>query len=145
REFGLALQTVNVIRGLHSDWTRGWIFVPRSFVPGGDPAALFAAGAPDRALEEAVLERLVRKADGHLAAAERYITAIPRRARGVRLFCLLPYLFAVRTLALSRGNPRVFREEVKIGRSEVARIVAGARLWGGSNRWVRWYAARLGR
>ncbi|MEK7324851.1 MAG: squalene/phytoene synthase family protein, partial [Chloroflexota bacterium] len=31
REFGLALQTVNVIRGLREDHQRGWIFVPRSF------------------------------------------------------------------------------------------------------------------
>lgn len=31
REFGLALQTVNVIRGLRPDYERGWIFVPRSF------------------------------------------------------------------------------------------------------------------
>src|SRR5712692_261504 len=31
REFGLALQTVNVIRGLRKDYERGWIFVPESF------------------------------------------------------------------------------------------------------------------
>ena len=31
REFGLALQTVNIIRGLRKDYERGWIFVPESF------------------------------------------------------------------------------------------------------------------
>ena len=35
REFGLALQTVNVIRGLHADWRRGWVYVPRSFAGDG--------------------------------------------------------------------------------------------------------------
>ena len=31
REFGLALQTVNIIRGLRKDYERGWVFVPRTF------------------------------------------------------------------------------------------------------------------
>lgn len=146
REFGLALQTVNVIRGLHGDWERGWVFVPRDFVPGGgDPRALFTPGGRDRATEVAILERLVPKAEAHLEAARGYIARIPRRERGIRLFCLLPYLFAVRTLAISRKNPRVFHEETKITRGEVRRIVFWTRLLGGSDRWVGWYARRLAR
>ena len=43
REFGLALQTVNVIRGLHEDRERGWIYVPAAFLPEPriDPRNLF--------------------------------------------------------------------------------------------------------
>jgi len=42
RECGLALQTVNVIRGLHEDRHRGWVYVPASFLPAGlDPGELF--------------------------------------------------------------------------------------------------------
>src|SRR4030065_261354 len=33
REFGLGLQTVNVIRGLREDYERGWMYVPRKFLP----------------------------------------------------------------------------------------------------------------
>lgn len=146
REFGLALQTVNVIRGLHGDWERGWVFIPREFVPAGrDPRGLFTPGGRDRATEVAILERLVPKAEAHLEAARHYIARIPPAQRGVRLFCILPYLFAVKTLAISRENPRVFHEETKITRSQVRRIVLWARILGGSDRWLAWYARRLSR
>lgn len=145
REFGLALQTVNVIRGLHGDWERGWVFVPRSFVPPGapEPVALLDGSVSDPVHERAILDRLVDKAEGHLESARAYLSALPRRRHGVRLFCLLPYLFAVRTLAISRSNPRVFREETKIGRADVTAIVRDARLFGWSNGWIRWYGRRL--
>jgi len=146
REFGLALQTVNVIRGLHGDWERGWVFIPRSFVPGGAaPHRLFEPGGRDRATELAILDRLVSKAEAHLDAARGYIAGIPARESGIRMFCLLPYLFAVRTLAISRRNARVFEEETKITRPDVKRIVRWSRLLGWSDRWVAWYARRLAR
>ena len=145
REFGLALQTVNVIRGLHSDWERGWVFVPISFVAEHrtlTPHDLFADGSPSR-MEAQVLERLVEKAKGHLEAAERYIRLIPRSRHGIRLFCLLPYFFAVRTLAVSRSNPLVFEQETKITRADVKRIVRDSRFMAWSNRWIDWYARKL--
>jgi farnesyl-diphosphate farnesyltransferase len=139
REFGLGLQTVNVIRGLHSDRERGWVYVPRSF--GGEARAerLF----DDPGTRHRVLSLLVAKAERHLDSARRYILALPRRYHGIRLFCLLPFLFAVRTLALSRANPEVFRGEVKISRPEVMRIARNARLMGWSNGWVLRYAKRM--
>ena len=144
REFGLGLQTVNVIRGLHTDWRRGWIYVPRSFGAGEWGAELFAdAGDPER--EHTVLAHLVEKSERHLRQARSYIERVPRRHHGIRLFCLLPYLFAVRTLAVSRGNRAVFREEVKIGREEVRRVMSAARWMGWSNGWIRWYGGKLGR
>jgi farnesyl-diphosphate farnesyltransferase len=146
REFGLALQTVNVIRGLHSDWERGWVFVPDEYVPGRMlPGELFEEGRRTRETEIEILDRLVPKAEAHLDAARRYISVIPGRERGIRLFCLLPYLFAVRTLAISRKNPRVFEEETKITRRDVKSIYFWSRLFGRSNRWVGWYARRLAR
>lgn len=145
REFGLALQTVNVIRGLHADRFRGWIFIPESYVEGSGlaPAELFEPGNRSAAL--AVLDRLVAKAERHLDAARRYIRQIPRRHRSIRLFCMLPLLFAVRTLAISRADARVFRQEMKIGRTEVRRIVRNASIFGFSNLWLDWYCERLGR
>jgi farnesyl-diphosphate farnesyltransferase len=140
RGFGLGLQTVNVIRGLSADRERGWVYVPRSMGGDGGGEALFA----DRARQSAALRALASKADRHLAAAERYIVRIPRRHHGIRLFCLLPYLFAVRTLAASRAHETdVFTGEVKIGRAEVVRITRDARLMGWSNGWIRKYARRL--
>lgn len=142
REFGLALQTVNVIRGLSTDRERGWIFVPRTFLPPGvEPAQLFDPDRKSAAL--AALDRLVTKAEGHFRAAEAYIVAIPRSHLRIRLFCLLPLFFGVRTLALSRRNPEVLTGEVKITRRDVRRIARSSSAFGMSNRWVRWYSTRL--
>ena len=143
REFGLALQTVNVIRGLHEDRDRGWVYVPTEFIPGRGPppSELFEPGNREAAMS--VLGRLVRKAERHLAAARAYIRMIPRRHHGVRLFCMLPLFFAVRTLALSRGNPDVLERETKMTRREVIAVTRNARVLGFSNRWMDWYCGRL--
>ena len=143
REFGLALQTVNVIRGLHEDRDRGWVYVPAAFLPdpGIDARQLFDPENLDAAM--AVLARLVTKADGHLAAARAYIRLIPRRYHRVRLFCLLPLLFAVRTLAISRANPDVLRRETKMTRREVKAITRRAVFLGFSNGWIERYCRRL--
>lgn len=143
RDFGLALQTVNVIRGLHADRDRGWLYVPRSYLGDfvGGPADLFRA--ENRAVALGALDRLVAKAERHLDGARGYVRSIPRRHYGIRLFCLLPLLFAVRTLAISRSNPDVFDRETKMSRKEVRRIVGTARVFGGSNAWMEWYCERL--
>ena len=105
RDFGLALQTVNVIRGLHEDRDRGWVYVPTEFIPdpGPRPSELFEPGNHEAAMS--VLARLVRKAERHLGAARDYIRMIPRRHHGVRLFCQLPLFFAVRTPGVEPGQP----------------------------------------
>ncbi len=143
REFGLALQTVNVIRGLHEDRDRGWVYVPAAFVPDQHihPSQLFDPANLDAAM--AVLARLVTKADGHLAAARAYIRLIPRRYHRVRLFCLLPLLFAVRTLAISRANPDVLKRETKMTRREVKAITRRAMVLGFSNGWIERYCTHL--
>ena len=90
-----------------------------------------------------VLARLVEKADGHLAAARAYIQLIPRRYHRVRLFCLLPLFFAVRTLAISRANPDVLMRETKMTRREVKAITRRAMVLGFSNGWIERYCRRL--
>jgi farnesyl-diphosphate farnesyltransferase len=134
-QFGLGLQTVNVIRGLSSDPERGWIFLPRSFLPDGvEPASLWREASSPDAL--ALLDRLCDKARGHLERAREYILLLPRREYGIRVFCVLPWLFAERTLELSRGNPGVFTSEVKLSRAEVESIGRRTRMWAWSNAWV---------
>jgi farnesyl-diphosphate farnesyltransferase len=144
REFGLGLQTVNVIRGLHEDHERGWVFVPRSFLDqaGAGAEVLFDPAAPGPGLR--VLSILTDKADRHLDAARRYIAGIERRHHGIRVFCLLPYFFAVATVEKSRRNPEVFTHEVKIARDAVRAITRDTALLGVSNRWIQRYAKRLG-
>lgn len=143
REFGLGLQTVNVIRGLRSDLERGWIFIPESFVrPQELPReALFER--VHRPLALAAVEQLATKAARHLEAAADYVRTIPPLHYSIRLFCLYPLLFAIRTVAISRGNPHVLTGEAKISRQEVRRIVRAANLRGWSNGWIDSYRRRL--
>ena len=135
-QFGLGLQTVNVIRGLSTDPRRGWVFVPRELLPDGTEAeALW--DDPGSVPSLTVLDRLVAKGVQHLRAARDYVLLVPRREYGIRIFCLLPLQFALRTLELSRSNPRVYTSEVKLGRDDVVAIARRTRHLGGSNTWVR--------
>jgi farnesyl-diphosphate farnesyltransferase len=142
--FGLGLQTVNVIRGLHEDPNRGWIFIPRALLPGEggirDPRTL------DPDAQAQILDFLVRKAGRHIADALTYCQSLPRWARGIRIFCIIPALLAARTAQQSHGNEAVFREPVKVSRSDVGGIVLRARFLFFSNGWLereRLYALAL--
>ena len=145
REFGLALQTVNVIRGLRDDYERGWIYVPESFCEeAGIPReSLFDPANREQAM--LVIDMLADKAERHLLAAKAYMKALPPWRHSIRLFCLFPLLFAVRTLAISRYNHLVLDSEAKITREEVKQIVRDSVRWGWSNRWVDHYYERLSR
>lgn len=143
REFGLALQTVNIIRGLHEDYERGWIFVPDSFCTALEITRenLFQPEYSSQSLE--VLKKLTDKADHHLEAAMEYLKALPPWQYSIRLFCVYPLMFAVRTLAISRQNAAVLSGEVKMTRDEVARIVRDTTLWSWSNFWLDEYYQKL--
>jgi farnesyl-diphosphate farnesyltransferase len=136
--FGLGLQTVNVIRGLHEDPNRGWTYVPRHVLP---PLPNDTAAVPDlRALgtdgQLRVLEFLVGKAGIHIGDALAYCRSIPHRERGIRVFCIIPALLALRTAEASRRNPRAFVEPVKVGRYDLRYLVFTARVLYFSNRWI---------
>ncbi len=143
REFGLALQTVNVIRGLRKDYERGWIYVPESFCAAVNlrRTDLFDPTYEREAL--LVLDMLADKAERHLQSALTYVQTLPRWLHGLRLACMWPLLFAVRTLAISRSNVGVLMGEVKMTREEVKAIVRDTTLFGWSNRWLSRYVRHL--
>ena len=143
RECGLALQTVNVIRGMRKDYERGWVFVPVDLYQqaGLTRDSLFDPANLSRSLQ--VVEALADKADRHLRNGLAYILAYPSHYHGLRLALMWPFYFAVRTLAVSRSNASVIQSEAKISRDEVQRIVILTRLFGWSNPWVRWYYQKL--
>ncbi len=143
REFGLALQTVNVIRGLRRDYERGWIFVPHTFFEqvGIARHELFAPGFEDKAMQ--VVQILADKAERHLQNGLKYITFIPRTEYRIRLFCVWPLFFAVKTLAISRNNVNVLLSEAKMSRDDVKNIMRDTKLMGWSNRWLNRYYAYL--
>jgi len=143
REFGLGLQTVNVIRGLREDFDRGWMYVPQNFLEriGISQEQLFDPEHRQQALK--VLDMMTDKAERHLHQALQYVKSLPWWLHGIRLGCIFPLMFAIRTLAISRRNAMVFESEAKITRAEVKRIVLDATLWGWSNRWLDSYYKKL--
>ena len=143
REFGLALQTVNIIRGLRKDYERGWIFVPESFCAAVNlrRSDMFKPEYQIQALQ--VVDMVADKAERHLQKALAYVQALPPWLHTLRLACIWPLLFAVRTLALSRQNVNVLVGEVKMTRDEVKTIVRDTTLFGWSNRWLESYYHHL--
>lgn len=143
REFGLALQTVNVIRGLRKDYERGWVFVPKKFLAQVNltPHELFQPENRAEAIQ--VLDMLADKAERHLRAALTCIKTLPPWQHRIRLACIFPLMFAIRTLAISRRNAQVFEDEAKISREEVRQIVMDSKLWGWSNLWLDNYSQKL--
>lgn len=143
RHFGLALQTVNIIRGLRKDYERGWVYVPRSFY---EPLGLTRDDlfCPENAVQILkVIQRLADKAETHLQYGLNYITSLPKWLHGLRLACMWPLLFAVRTLAVSRDNIDVIISEAKITRTDVKKIIRETTLFGWSNNWLTSYYNRL--
>ncbi len=144
REFGLGLQTVNVIRGLREDYERGWMYIPRKFLAtlNLSPQQFFQPEYRVEALK--VLDLLVDKAERHLRHALNLVEALPPWQHSLRLACIFPLMFAIRTLTISRQNAQVLEFEAKISREEISRIVKDATFWGWSNLWLDQYYRKLG-
>ncbi|MBK8619663.1 MAG: squalene/phytoene synthase family protein [Anaerolineales bacterium] len=143
REFGLGLQTVNVIRGIREDFDRGWVYIPQKFIHemGLTKEQLFDPEHREQALQ--VLDMMTDKAERHLRQALQYIKSLPWWQHGIRLGCIFPLMFAIRTLAVCRHNAQVFESEAKMTRTEVKKIVLDATLWGWSNIWLDRYYQEL--
>lgn len=143
REFGLALQTVNVIRGLRKDYERGWVYVPKKFLARVNLTAQELFQPEYRAEAIQVLDMLADKAERHLRAALTCVKSLPPWQHRIRLACIFPLMLAIRTLAISRRNAQVFEDEAKISREEVKQIVIDSKLWGWSNIWLDSYYQKL--
>jgi farnesyl-diphosphate farnesyltransferase len=143
--FGLGLQLTNIIKDVADDRSRGWSFVPRQLCR---MAGIEAGDLLDPAHAEAarrVMLGLCSRARSHLNQALEYCCALPRSAYRIRLFCLTPLYFAVRTLALAERDPRLLdtSHKVKITRGEVHRTICMAYLVAPSNHLVRRYHRQL--
>jgi farnesyl-diphosphate farnesyltransferase len=132
--FGLGLQTVNVIRGLHEDPERGWTYVPRNVLEGASSSWDLGQITPEE--KHRILRFLVRKAARHIGDGFRYCQILPRSARGIRIFCIVPALIASRTAEASLGDLKVFEAPVKVSRRDVGRVILETRIRFFSNRWL---------
>lgn len=143
RQFGLALQTVNIIQGMRKDYQRGWVFVPKVFFDrvGISEQDFFKITDEDKVIQ--VIDLLVEKAELHLRQGLDYVTGIPKTNMKIRLACMWPLFFAVKTLTVSYKNIDLLKKEVKISREEVLDVISKTMLHGVSNRWTKSYYYKL--
>ena len=143
--FGLGLQLTNIIKDVADDARRGWSFVPRNLClqHNTSPEELLEPSKQDEA--KAVMAELIAKAQSHLDDALQYCLTLPRSAYRIRLFCLTPMYFALRTLHRARHDPELLNPDhkVKISRKEVYAILRNASLVAPNNILVRQYYRRL--
>jgi farnesyl-diphosphate farnesyltransferase len=143
--FGLGLQLTNIIKDVADDRQRGWSFVPTQVctLAGIDPEHLLDPA--HRRQARIVMDALIAKAKGHLNDALAYCLALPRSQYRIRLFCLTPLYFAVRTLALAERDPRLLdpSHKVKITRGEVYRTICAAYVVAPSNHLTATYYRQL--
>jgi farnesyl-diphosphate farnesyltransferase len=122
--FGRALQLTNILKDIREDLDRGFCWLPRTFMDrhGLSPGTLILPERRSAAVS--LLDELVAVARHECDVALEYSLVLPRTELGLRLFCLYPLLFAVRTLGALAHNPAVFEPApVKIDRETVTRIM----------------------
>jgi farnesyl-diphosphate farnesyltransferase len=144
-DFGEGLQMVNILADVARDHCRGISYVPESVCrrEGLTAAELLAPENWDEA--RSVLESLIERAREKLAAAREYCQLLPRSEFQLRLFCLIPYFLALRTLRALTEDPRYPEAEqrVKVGRRRVHRTLVAAQFCAASNHLLRAYSRRL--
>ncbi len=145
-EFGEALQTVNILKDIAWDAAEeNAIYIPQD--------ALVAKGSShDHLLDPDCLDRnheaiqsLVQLAWSDLEDATQYLQSIPKAAIPIRMFCILPLIFAYATLRdITKSKAMLKRGgNVKISRSEVKSLILFAPLTVVSNHGIRWLVDRV--
>jgi farnesyl-diphosphate farnesyltransferase len=146
RQFGEALQTVNILKDVASDAEHeNSIYIPELALREHGSGHATILSPSHSAANHAALTDLVKLAWADLEDAVRYLLMVPRRAWSIRTFCVWPLLFAFATLRdLTQTRAMLERGGiVKITRAEVKSLLVLAPLIVGSNRAVRWLVERV--
>ncbi len=146
RQFGEALQTVNILKDVATDAEHeNSIYIPEHALRAhGSGHATILSPAHSHA-NHAALTDLVKLAWADLEDAVRYLLMVPRRAWSIRTFCVWPLLFAFATLRDLTQTRAMLQHGgvVKITRAEVTSLLYLAPLLVGSNAAVRWLVERV--
>jgi len=137
--FGKGLQMVNIIRDMSGDLKRGQSYIPDELLQKYrlTRQSIFERENADRA--EELFNELIAKAVGYLDKALNYILLIPKDERRIRLFCILPVFWAMRTLQKIQQNSLDLLEsdKIKISHSLIRREYFLALINIRSNRLMR--------
>jgi farnesyl-diphosphate farnesyltransferase len=145
--FGQGLQMTNIIKDIWEDRRRGACWLPRAlFSAYGFELEKLEPGMKSKEFEHG-LQELIAIAHQRLHEALEYTLLLPRNEMGIRNFCLMAIMMAVRTLKKVDQN-KAFNKgsEVRISRREVKRTMLFCRMNARSNIMLRglFYASGRG-
>ncbi len=146
REFGEALQTVNILKDVAQDAEHeNSIYIPEHALRAQGSSHATILTAELRQANHVVIREMIEQAWTNLAHALEYLLLIPRRALPIRLFCALPLLLAHATLRELASSTAMLTPggHVKITRREVKALLVAGPLAVLSNRATRWLVRRV--
>jgi farnesyl-diphosphate farnesyltransferase len=120
--FGQALQLTNIIKDAMGDLKRGVSFIPKELAHQYrvDPDTLYLP--ENREAAKSVMNHLILKATRQLNVALKYCLMIPKQEPRMRLFTVMPVMFAIKTLGKAMDNYDELLDpdgKVKISREDV--------------------------
>lgn len=124
--FGLGLQFTNILQDIADDRRRGWSYVPEDVAARHGTSNRNLGHPAQRQAGLRVVGELVSEAVGYLDQAVEFSLLLPRSMPRLRLFCLWPTFFALRTLGRICGEERVLAgdERVRITRRDVRGLMS---------------------
>ena len=144
--FGEALQTVNILKDIAWDVEReNAIYIPSELLAAAGSGHDTILLDERRAANRSALAPLMQLAQDDIERSLRYIEALPAAAVRIRLFCVLPILFAIATIReLEHSDAMLISGGgVKIERSEVRALVIAGSTSTLTNRTLRWLVERV--
>ncbi len=144
--FGEALQTINILKDIAWDAEHeNAVYIPADLLAAVGSSHDTILRAERRPANRDALAPLIELARADVEHSLRYIEALPAAALRIRLFCVLPVLFAVATMReLERSEAMlVSGGSVKIERAEVQALVVAASGSTLTNASLRWLVERV--
>lgn len=143
--FGKGLQMVNIIRDMTTDLRRGQSYIPEELLLKYklDRKSIFETHNSHKAQQ--LFNELIFNAVRHLDKAIDYILLLPKDEKGIRLFCMLPVFWAMRTLQKIQENTLALlgQEKIKVPRKMIKKEYYFALINSYSNRLTRRHYERI--
>jgi len=145
-QFGEALQSINILKDIAWDAEQeNAIYIPSDLLTAVGSGHDSILRDDRREANRSALAPLIRIANDDLERSLRYIENLPLAALRIRLFCVLPVLFAVATMREIEKSESMLRAGggVKISRAEVKALIAASYTSTLTNRSLRWLVDRV--
>lgn len=146
--FGEGLQTVNILKDIAWDIEHeNAAYVPEELLRANGSSHSTILHTESRVQNREALLALVALAKEDMRRSLEYLAAIPRLSIQIRLFCLLPILFAVATLREIERSTDMLESGggVKISRGEVRSLILAGSVSTISNKTTRWLVSKTSR